>query len=273
MNPLRRSMRGESPGFTLVELLVVIAIVGIPAALLLVALSAAKRKAQQIRCLSNIRQIELASFMYLNNNDQYPTFVASAVPLTGISWVAHFTDAASRTLLICPTAPLRPPPPDSGNRQGTADQAWVRWTSAARTMFAGSYGYNSWLYPDLHKYFPATAPEEFVFPKGGIRQPSSIPVLVDANWCGLTPKESDPPARDLYDGLDIAGEGRMGRCTISRHGGVNPSRAPRDVAAGRKLPGAINVAQADGHAQLVKLDDLWNLTWHRNWQTPAMRPP
>jgi prepilin-type N-terminal cleavage/methylation domain-containing protein len=54
--------------FTLIELLVVIAIIAILAALLLTSLVAAKKKGQQITCLSNMHQIGLASEMYCQQN-------------------------------------------------------------------------------------------------------------------------------------------------------------------------------------------------------------
>src|ERR1017187_1853495 len=273
MRTLQPPPRVHARAFTLVELLVVIAIIAVLEALLLTAISHVKLKARQTQCLNNVRQLVMTAFLYTSDTEQYPAYMHPAFPVTGISWIAHFTDAKTKPLLTCPAAPLRPPPPDAGNRQGTADQAWVRWSSDGKTMFSSSYGYNAWLYPDLHKYFPASMPEDMVFPKGGIENAFSTPVFVDANWCGLTPKEDDPPARDLYNGLSMTTEGRMGRCTIARHGGSNPASAPRNLTQGEKMPGAINVGHADGHAALVKLGDLWKLSWHRNWQTPAQRPP
>ena len=35
---------------------------------------------------------------------------------------------------------------------------------------------------------------------------------------------------------------------------------------------AINVSFADGHAEWVKLPDLWALMWNRTWD-PGARPP
>ena len=64
--------------FTLIELLVVIAIIAILAAMLLPALAAAKRKAQKINCVNNLKQVTLAFRIWEGDNgDKYPTALSS----------------------------------------------------------------------------------------------------------------------------------------------------------------------------------------------------
>lgn len=70
-NPICQTSASRRSGFTLVELLVVIAIIAILAALLLPALSRAKKEAWRIDCLNNLRQLTVGCHLYAGDNGDF----------------------------------------------------------------------------------------------------------------------------------------------------------------------------------------------------------
>ena len=134
--------------------------------------------------------------------------------------------------------------------------------------------YNGWLYSDMQFPEPDDPRHKLLFAaETSIQKPAQTPVFLDANWVDLWPLETDHPSRDLRAGIPFAEPtDSIGRCTIARHGGRSAASAPRKVAPGQKLPGAINMGLADGHVELAKLENLWNYYWHLDWEPPATRP-
>jgi prepilin-type N-terminal cleavage/methylation domain-containing protein/prepilin-type processing-associated H-X9-DG protein len=261
--------------FTLIELLVVIAIIAILAALLLPALGTAKEKGRSAVCKSNLRQAQVAFSIAVEENSGRFSYMPMFSPPTGIEWYEmddfwmRYWGRAEKGW-ICPSAPISPvnflPYPGADNFSWLGDTDYAGGWRGTLESFRiekrdSSYTLNGAFNPGSVERFLVSNNLSRDSAKGfeeadDVQAPSRTPVWADGVHHMLVQIDDQPSP-----------------FAMPRHGSRPRRYDPAEIyKPGRRLPGAINLAYLDGHAEQVQLERLWLQTWHRDYLLPAKRP-
>ncbi|HEY1173610.1 MAG TPA: type II secretion system protein [Verrucomicrobiae bacterium] len=221
-----KTHRSQANAFTLIELLVVIAIIAILAGMLLPSLASAKQSALRIKCVSNLRQVNMALKMYADDNKGQFTPRHATNRWTTLL-VGGYVDTR---LLKCPADA---PTAASGGTPGfTTNQLPADFASRSylingwNDFFQSTLSSNDWqLY--------MTATYKFGIREAAIRQPQDTIAFGE--------KETDSPHfyMDFYEG---------------NGNDIEESEQSRHMTGGtvKNRNGGSNYAMVDGSVQYMK---------------------
>ena len=227
--------------FTLIELLVVISIIALLVGILLPALGAARKSAQRLKCLSQIRQLETAHYAYITNNDGWLINAGlphgTVAPNDEIAWVNSLKEYYSEKLV------LRSPVDDS--EYWDTPSPFVPGNSTYRLT---SYGINSFL-ADVNQNGKNPYGGEAYNKLDRVRSPTqSVHMLIMAFEGEYA--TADHPHPELWDafgtGGDIVAKIANQQVQINAHGG------PADSFDAKS-----NYGYLDGHAETNAFGDVY----------------
>jgi prepilin-type N-terminal cleavage/methylation domain-containing protein/prepilin-type processing-associated H-X9-DG protein len=226
-------------GFTLIELLVVIAIIAILAAILFPVFAQAREKARSASCLSNCKQIGLASMMYSQDYDEHysPGYYAGPPTQWFFTLVQpYMKDIPSGGIRSCPSASSR------------------NWALT----------YNDMLNYQAEAAVPRVADTLMVTDGTQIGEWGGA--CSSTFWCNWTAKVWDSPGN-----LNDDTKANPNATLLSDIGGKNldidPPKAGSDATTGCGMPryrhnDGVNAVWADGHARWARKGSLKLYQFH-----------
>lgn len=263
--------------FTLIELLVVISIIALLLSILMPSLQKVKKQARAVVCQANLRQWSTIFVAYGgDNNNRFPVEGRGAGGTYWMTALSDYYDYSKGDFRLCPEAgrtregrepqdAIDDPLYDGGF--GHANAIWGPgldgWDSYKREDF-GSYGANMWIF-DLRPGIVDWMDEPQIrWKRMDGDGAANIPIMLDCAHSGAQPatgnevqsmlnnpgallEQAIPPIeKDIMEtdpGLALLSN--MYRVAMDRHSM------------------AINASFLDGHAEKVRLIDLWTLKWNK----------
>ena len=286
-------------GFTLIELLVVVAIIALLIAILLPSLGKARERSKIVSCLNNLRQMGIMYRTYLQdqqsrglyyfrtNSGAVVTAQLQAYGYMNIEWMGGLRAyGMNAKVMMCPDATALT---TSTAYLGSATLAW--WGGAgtprvdfvqaftgtpasyvATSWYAGSYCFNGWLFA---KDPVGLGTSTWIYAGDGsglIQQPvailseAKVPVFGDGIFWASWPHNDDQPSGTALtwgDG-DQTNPTSGSDATSFPQGNFGPGMYMGKFQVNRHANHSTSLSFGDGHAETIKVRELWNQTWNQN---------
>jgi prepilin-type processing-associated H-X9-DG protein len=243
-------------------------------------LSASRRQARVVACLSNLRQLGTAFQLYLNENKgKGVSDIVGNSDLGPLSiepiLLPNRATGSQAAVMFCPEtteSPIRVSGGGDAWHYAYAGGVFRPWgvpdappsPEAVGAPFRGSsYGMNGWLLNIGYgpSYFVSTNYMRDAYISLPTKDADRIPLYGDCTRERAYPLDTDPPPLSLapYE----PGAGGMHRSYSMSHTFCMPRH-------GR----VVNLVFLDGHASAVPLGELWQLKWNNVWiPTNVTLPP